>query len=181
MIQRVDLEWTNEEISPFTESIIVATLCGRVLLDHKQRPPSLSPQQQQTTMHHSNRHREPAYEFCRRHRSLNVLLTQHLKMLQMQFPSPMDHSDPTHIFIALAACVAIFMLYETIESNPLESSEVQAVKINEALLAEHKRLALDAVHELSVLIPALGQTNHFQVISILSPNSSSRACFREKQ
>lgn len=161
MIQRVDLEWPNDDISPFTESIIVATLCGRVL-EHKQRPGSLSPQQQ-PIMHHSDRHRDPALEFCRRHRSLNVLLTHHMKMLQMQFPSQMENTDPTHIFIALSVCVATFMLYETIESNPLASAGAQASKINETLLAEHKKLAFDAINELGVLIPALGQTNHFQV------------------
>lgn len=160
MIHRVDLEWPNENLSPFIESIIVATLCGRTL-EHQQRR-SVSLPQHHLMLHHPDRHRDSAYDFCRQHRSLSGLLIQHMKMLQVQLSSPMENPDPIYIFVALAVCMAIFMLYETIESNPL-GTETQATKAVDALLVEHKQHSLDAAYELGVLITALGQLNHFQV------------------
>lgn len=167
MMQRVDTEWPNESVSSFTESIIVATLCGRAL-NHKQRRSAVSPQQQQqqqqqhALINHFDRQTDPTYDFCRRHRSLSSLLSQHMKMLHFQSSLPMENPDPTHVFVALAICLAIFMLYETIESHP-RGADAQAAKFVENLLTEHKKLTLETVHELSALINALGQLNHFQV------------------
>ena len=139
-----DCERSSDNISLFTESIIVATICGRTL-EHKQRTRVVD-----------------QYEFCCQHQSLNALLIQRIKMLSMHVSSMSEHPDPMLIFVALMAYMVVFMLCETIESRPL-GTEAQVTQVIEALLMEHKQRSLDAVHELGMLTSTLRQLNHFQV------------------
>lgn len=143
MIPVIDLEWPDNDLSSFTETVIGATICGRVL-EHKQRPPA--------------RTRDTTYEFCRRHRSLNALLAQRIKMLRMH--ASLEYLDPNLTFTALAAHIAVLMLYDLIESKPF-GTEAQATQLTEALHTEHQQQSLDAVADTALLVAALGQ--HFQV------------------
>ncbi|MCJ1434874.1 hypothetical protein MMC27_004244 [Xylographa pallens] len=152
MIRVFDREWPDDDLSSFTETVIVATICGQVL-EHKQRPPSKTRDTTDTT-----------YEFCRRHRSLNALLAQRIKMLRMH--ASLEHLDPILTFTALAAYIAVLMLYDIIESKPL-GTEAQATQLTKALYTEHQQQSLDAVADIALLVPALGQ--HFQVPDIPSP------------
>ena len=129
---------------PFTQSIIVATMCGRSL-SLKQRFVS-----------------QPAYpdmvtEFYIRYQTLNSFLTARIKNLSMQISSTSEHPDALLLFLTLAAYMVVFMLYETIESIPLGTEE------SHTLLLGHEQRSLDAVHELNMLTSLLSQVNQFQV------------------
>ncbi|GFF27086.1 hypothetical protein IFM61606_09882 [Aspergillus udagawae] len=140
MIAVVDLEWPHKNLSPFTESVIGATICGRVL-EHKQKPPTRACQ-----------------EFCRQHRSLNALLAQRIKMLRIY--ASLEYPDPIIAFVALAAHIAVLMLYDLIESRPL-GTDAQGMQLTQALYTAHKQQSLDAVADMALLISVLGQ--HFQM------------------
>ncbi|KAL4802422.1 hypothetical protein BDV18DRAFT_163826 [Aspergillus unguis] len=133
-------EWTHNNLSPFAESIIGATMCGRVL-QHKQDPPA-----------------RPCEEFCRRHRTLNALLGQRIRMLRIY--ASLEYPDPIIAFVALAAQIDVLMLYDYIESKPLGTG-AEGTQLAQALREEHKQQALDAVNDISLLVAVLGQ--HFQL------------------
>ncbi|KAJ5675038.1 uncharacterized protein N7477_004972 [Penicillium maclennaniae] len=140
MIPVVGLELPHKNLSPFTESVIGAAICGRVL-EHKQKPPTRACQ-----------------EFCRRHRSLHALLAQRIRMLRVY--ASMEYPDPIIAFVALAAHIAVLMLYDLIKSRPL-GTDTQGTQLTQALYSEHKQQSLDAVGDTAVLIAVLGQ--HFQM------------------
>ena len=140
VIPVADLEWPPNQLSSFAESIIGATICGRVL-EHKQKPPT-----------------GPCPEFCRRHRALNALLAQRIKMLRVC--ASLEYPDPIVAFATLAAHIAVLMLYDLVESRPL-GTDAQGTQLTQALYTEHKQQALDAVADIALLITVLGQ--HFQV------------------
>jgi hypothetical protein len=146
MIRVINREWPYNGLSSFTETVIVATICGQVL-EQKQRPPNKTRDNTDTS-----------FEFCRRHRSLNALLAQRIKVLRMH--ASLEHLDPTLTFTALAAYVAVLMLYDIIESKPL-GTEAQATQLTKALHTEHQQHTLGAVSDIALLVGALGQ--HFQV------------------
>jgi hypothetical protein len=129
---------------PFTQSIIVATICGRAL-GLKQRFIS------------QQAHQDMITEFYLRYRTLNTFLTAQIKMLSMQISSTSEHPDALLLFLTLAAYMIVFMLYETIETIPLGTEE------SHTLLLGHEQRSRDAVHELDVLTSMLTQVNHFQV------------------
>ncbi|KAI0478561.1 putative Zn(II)2Cys6 transcription factor [Xylariaceae sp. FL0804] len=142
MVRAAELEWPDDDLSSFTETVIVANICGRVL-EHKQGPPPSS--------------RDATIEFCRRHRCMSVLLAQRITLLRMH--ASIEHLDPVLTFTALAAHTCVLMLYDIIESNPL-GTNAQAMQLAKALQAEYLQQALDAVADIPLLVVALGQ--HFQ-------------------
>ncbi|KAF2789165.1 hypothetical protein K505DRAFT_410481 [Melanomma pulvis-pyrius CBS 109.77] len=135
---------TDLTMCPFTQSIIVATMCGRAL-GLKQRFVSQQAYQDVIT------------EFYLRHRNLNTFLTARIKILSMQISSTSEHPDALLLFSTLAAYMIVFMLYETIETIPMGTEE------SHTLLLGHEQRSLDAVHELDVLTSMLTQVNHFQM------------------
>ncbi|KAI0849454.1 putative Zn(II)2Cys6 transcription factor [Daldinia vernicosa] len=142
MVRDADIERLDEDLSSFTETVIVAHICGRVL-EHKQRPLA--------------RTRDNNVEFCRRHRCINALLAQRVAMLRMH--ASVEHLDPVLTFTALAAHISVLMLYDFIESKPL-GTKAQATQLTKALHAEYQQQALDAVADIPPLVFALDQ--HFQ-------------------
>lgn len=140
VVPDVSVEWQHNTLSPFTECVIGATLCGRVL-QHKQNAPT-----------------SPCEEFCSRHRTLNALLAQRIRMLRIY--ASLEYPDPIIAFVALAAQIDVLMLYELIESKPLGTG-VEGTQLVQALHAEHQQQARDAVTDISLLVAVLGQ--HFQV------------------
>ncbi|RYC64333.1 hypothetical protein CHU98_g1865 [Xylaria longipes] len=145
-----------DSTSPFIQSIIAATVCGRVL-EHRHRSPVVH--KLHLNVRHPEHIRDIMYEFCNRHRSINALLAQHQTLLSMNNFS--EHPDPILIFVVLTEYMAVFMLYETIESKLL-GTEVQAKQVADALSAEQKQQLVDAVNDLSTLTTTLRQLNHFQ-------------------
>ena len=135
---------TEFSMCPFTQSIIVATMCGRAL-GLRQRFVS-----------------QPAYqdaitEFYHRYRTLNTFLAARIKNLTMQISSTSEHPGALLLFLTLASYMVLFMLYETIETIPLGTEE------SHTLLQGHDQRSLEAVHELNMLTSMLSHVNHFQV------------------
>jgi hypothetical protein len=137
-----DLEWADNDLSSFTETIISATLCGRVL-EHKQKRPAGA--------------RDSTYEFCRAHGSLNALLAQRIKVLLTH--TSIECLDPSLTFTALAGRIAVLLLYDLVQSKPL-GSEPQAAQLTRALHTEYQLQSMDAVSYIALLVATLGQ--HFQ-------------------
>lgn len=140
MISVADLDWSSNHLSPFAESVLGATICGRVL-EHKQKSPT-----------------RPCQEFCRQHRSLHALLAHRIRLLRIY--ASLEYPDPILTFVALAARVAVLMLYDLIESRPL-GDDAQGTQLTQALYTEHKQQSLDAVGDAALLVGLLGQ--HFQM------------------
>lgn len=134
------------DISPFTESIIIATICGRAL-----------GLKQTSAVAYADR--DIDQEFCRPHQSLNTLLALRTRTLWMQISSSFDHPDPMLIFVTLVAYMTTFMLCESVESMPVGTEEWHAI------LVESKQRSLEAAHELGMLTAVLAQLNYFQVSS----------------
>ncbi|KAH7383968.1 hypothetical protein BKA66DRAFT_463200 [Pyrenochaeta sp. MPI-SDFR-AT-0127] len=135
---------TDIAMCPFTQSIIVATICGRTLA-LKQRLVSQQAYQDVIT------------EFHLRHRNLNTFLTGRIKILSMQITSTSEHPDALLLFSTLAAYMITFMLFEMIEAIPLGTEEAHT------LLLGHEQRSLDAAQKLEVLISMLTQVNQFQM------------------
>ena len=142
VIPVVGLEWPHNNLSPFTECVIGATVCGRVL-EHRQKAPG-----------------RPDQEFCRQHRALQALLTQRIRMLRLY--ASLEYPDPILAFVALAAHISMLMLYDLVKSRPL-GTDTQATQLTQALYTEQKQQSLDAVADVALLISVLDQ--HFQVRS----------------
>ncbi|KAI0120151.1 fungal-specific transcription factor domain-containing protein, partial [Nemania sp. FL0031] len=156
-INAIENERQIDSTSPFTQSIIAATVCGRVL-EHRHQSP-VAHELHLNGRHPPERIRDAMYEFCNRHRSINALLAQHQKLLSVNNLS--EHPDPLLIFVALTEYMAVFMLYETIESKFL-GTEVQAKQVADALSSEQKQQLGEAVNDLTLLTTTLRQLNHFQ-------------------
>ena len=153
LINGVGSDWPSDTISNYTESIVVATMCGRTL-EHKQWPLRRHP-------HHVDQNWNATYEFCRGHQFLDTLLRQHVMTLSNNVLSTIEHPEPIIIFAALMAYMALFMLCETIETMSLEAEE-RGMQMADSLLVDHQQRCLDSVQQLRVLISMLGQLNHFQ-------------------
>nr|BDX35615.1 transcription factor StrO [Stachybotrys sp.] len=131
------------EISPFAESAIMATICGRVL----------------------NLKRQPVVEygtptaaqaFYMQHASINALLMTRLQMLTRLIASVQGHPDSMLVFLATSAYMTIFMLCETVESRPSSGDSPHTV------FTDNKQRSLDAARELGNLMAELAQLNYFE-------------------
>ncbi|KEY75043.1 hypothetical protein S7711_01377 [Stachybotrys chartarum IBT 7711] len=140
---------TGIDMSPFLESVVAATICGRVL-DHKSRIPA------------EYEHGGTVQEFWRQHQSLNTFLRARAQVLSLEISSTVRLPDSMIIFAALVANVTMLMLWEIVESKPRGLSAPQNV------LSEQRQALLTAVRELERLTHTVTQLNHFQVNSHIS-------------
>ncbi|ROW12013.1 hypothetical protein VPNG_05202 [Cytospora leucostoma] len=139
--------------SPFTASIVMATICGRAL-EHKH--------QSQVVVHYQDSELPlSTLEFFRRHQSLRLGFARHVKMLSAQITSMLDHLEPMLAFAAITAQTAVLMHCEIIETMTFKPGGL-GLEVADALLMDHKQRRLEAVHQLSILAARLRQTNHFQ-------------------
>ncbi|GAP88230.2 putative transcription fungi [Rosellinia necatrix] len=159
----------GRDSSPFIQSIVVATICGRIL-EHKQLPRERRQYSKQSTSEN---------EFFREHQALKELLTGHIKILSMSFTSMLEHPDPMLIFEALATQMAVLMLGETIETRRT-GTDTQSMQVAESLIMEHQQWSLEAVHKMSMLAATIGQINCFQAhpFTPIPFLVSSRFCLR---
>ncbi|KAI5918403.1 putative Zn(II)2Cys6 transcription factor [Camillea tinctor] len=149
----LDADYPCDNSSPFTTSIFIATLCGRAL-EHKHFLPYASQSQGIAT-----------YDYCHQFQSrqpLNALLSQHINLLSNHVSIASERPDPTLIFLALLAHMAVFILFETIESKLPQGAEAQSQE-TDALLVDYKQRSLNIVHNLEALTSILGNLNHFRV------------------
>lgn len=167
--------------SSFFESILVATLAGRIL-SHRQRS---AVEQSQTSG-------QVTQDFCRRHQWLDRILRSRIETLSLRTglgrgdgdnlgggggggddgddssggtgagaggggPHELPEADPTLILAAMTANMNALLLCETIESARALGGEE-----SHSLLVECNRRSLEATREMAALAAALGQFNHFQ-------------------
>ncbi|KAH7323179.1 fungal-specific transcription factor domain-containing protein [Stachybotrys elegans] len=92
---------------PFTESIIIATICGRTL-EQKQDPFQQFPDQD--------------------HQALRALLTHRINTLSVRMSSTSEHPDAMLLFVALTAYMVVFMLSDGTDTMPLCAELVDAVQ-----------------------------------------------------
>ncbi|KAJ4304916.1 hypothetical protein N0V90_000444 [Kalmusia sp. IMI 367209] len=130
---------------PFTQSIVVATICGRTL---SLRQRLLASQQDYQGL---------LPELTLRHWTLSAFLTARIKILSIQITSSSEHPDALLLFSTLAAYMILFMLYETVETTP------QGIDEARTLLLGNEQRSLEAARELETLVGVLTHVNHFQM------------------
>lgn len=119
--------------SPFTESIIFATIFKQVL-ENKQR--SAIPK---TGENNSRR------GFWDDHNSLRQALKIRGEALLLKYPASLSHSDPILLFTKMVAQVAMLQLYRTMESVLCEIGDSQNTILTlkcESLIATREILSL---------------------------------------
>ncbi|KFA71414.1 hypothetical protein S40288_04300 [Stachybotrys chartarum IBT 40288] len=136
---------SGEEISPFAESAIMATICGRVLT--LKRQPVLEYGTPSATQ-----------AFYLQHSSINTLLMTRLQMLTRAISSVKGHPDSMLVFLATSAYMMIFMLCETVESRPSSADSSHTV------FTDNRQRSLAAARELGNLMAELAQLNYFEVL-----------------
>ncbi|OKL55498.1 putative Transcription factor [Talaromyces atroroseus] len=143
-VQRVQMRFLSEEItaldptalSPFSECIILATICGRALL-HK---------------HCASVERvygHVSQDFWDRHCWIDNILTQRIKILNLKYPPASQNIDPMLIFTELVANTAVLFLYKIIDTMPCHTLE-SSVKF-----MEYKQRAKKAADEIVNITRAL--------------------------
>ncbi|EED22652.1 conserved hypothetical protein [Talaromyces stipitatus ATCC 10500] len=143
-VQRVQMGFLSEEItatiptimSPFTECIVLATICGRALL-HKH-----CASVERVYGHTSN-------DFWDRHHWIDNILTQRITMLSMKYPPASQNIDPMLIFTEMVANTAILFLYKIINLMPCQTIT------NSTNVIEYKKRAVKAAGEIVSITRAL--------------------------
>ena len=131
-------------MSPFAESVIMATICGRALGLKRQPVPESKDQ-------------NLALGLYRQHQSIYTLLIARFQTLSRHLSSAQGHPDSMSTFLAMTAYMAIFMLYEILETIHLGAA------LPESTIASNKQRLLDAAAELNTLISTMAQLNYFEV------------------
>ncbi|KAE8148526.1 fungal-specific transcription factor domain-containing protein [Aspergillus avenaceus] len=131
--------------SPFTESVMVATVCGRALIHHYQ------------AMVESN-YNTAIRNFHDRHEWIHSTLKHRLDILAGHTPTIAENSDPLLLFTCMLAQTTVLYLYHTIELSAYEMSDMGL-----AAVAEYEEVALLAAQEMVQLTRTLSQTNSFKI------------------
>ncbi|KAF6222870.1 hypothetical protein HO133_000921 [Letharia lupina] len=134
----------QDSVPPFTECIILATICGRSV-SHKQR------------MTVEGVYGASTQDSLDRHQWLNTILAARIQVLSLSCPSTSESVDPILIFANLLAQATVLYLYKIIEPVVLEKDE------NQGMMAQYEQQSLTAAEETSHLTKMLAQLNHFQV------------------
>ena len=133
-------------LSPFTESIILATICGRAL-SHKQ--------QSAVEQVYNN----IAPHFWDRHEWLDTILKTRAGILILNYPSSTQHSDCMLLFTNMVAQTTVLYLCKVMESMSWETDEYRSA------IAEFKQRSLQAAQEIVNLTRSLSHLSYFKVIS----------------
>lgn len=130
--------------SPFTESIILATICGR----------ALSHRQQSVVEHvYSN----VPQHFWDRHEWLDTILKTRTKILRMNYPPPSQHADCMLLFTSMVAQMTVLYLCKVMVSMSWETDEYRSA------IAEFKHRSLQAAQEIVNLTRSLSHLSYFKV------------------
>ncbi|MCJ1378977.1 hypothetical protein MMC17_002076 [Xylographa soralifera] len=121
------------ERSPFTESIILASVC-RYLAVHRQQSATEGAQGTTTLQ-----------AFWDRHNWLSEMLKSRTGPLALDYPTSLQHSDPMLLFTSMTAHALVLCLCTILEAAPCETADHQnavAAFRHRALLAARRILAL---------------------------------------
>ena len=135
-------------LSLFTKSIVIATICGRTMA-HQQQSNVECVYQNVTE------------DFWNRHHWLDTMLTQQELIISIEFPSALEHVDPTMLFIDMMVHTTVLYLHNIVESMPWKGDEYQ-----EPVL-EYQRRTLTAVVRINTLTKSLSQLSCFKVSLLL--------------
>ncbi|KAK8070393.1 fungal-specific transcription factor domain-containing protein [Apiospora hydei] len=131
--------------SPLVECIFAASLCGRNVT-HKQR-----------SLVEQCRGEVVTEDFCRRHQSLDALLTSRIKSLGAACGQDFSLlTDPSLIFAALVAHMNVLFLREVIDSMMLET------EMSHALRTQQEQKAFLAAEQMGKLATAVSNLDRFQ-------------------
>ena len=140
--------------SPFTESIISATICGRTL-SHRQ----------QSVVEHVYSHVPQL--FWERHEWLySMLRTRHDRFLQ-QYPTAMQHTNCMLLFTNMMTQTTVLYLCKIIESIPWQTNEYRGT------ISDFNQRSLLAAKEIISLTRSLSHLSYFKVSASSSLSSSS--------
>ncbi|KAL4915419.1 fungal-specific transcription factor domain-containing protein [Aspergillus aurantiobrunneus] len=128
--------------SPFTEQVIMATICGRALVHHHQ---ALVEGNYASSIHN----------FHDRHNWIHGTLVQRLEILS---PSRADANNPLLLFARMLGQTTILYLYRALE---LSAYEFDTMGI--ASLIEYDQIAVLAAQEMVSLTHQLSQLNSFKI------------------
>jgi len=134
---------SNAILSPFTECIILATICGRSIA-HRQ----------QSTVERVYGHVSQA--IWDQHRWLDTMLTQRINILALQYPSISEHVDPMLLFAHMVAQSVILHMYRIIQPMSQEGNDYQVIVV------EYQNRAIAAAHEIVLLTQYLSQLGHIK-------------------
>jgi hypothetical protein len=152
----VDEQQQQGSLSPFTESIILATICGRAL-SHRQ----------QTSVERS--YSNVPQHFWGRHEWLDEMLRTRVKTLIQHDPTAVQHSDPLLLFTNMVAQANVLYLCKVMDSMSWESTEYWKASV------DFKQRALLAAKEIVVLSRSLARLSYFKVLLFLPSISLNKA------
>lgn len=141
-------------VSPFTESIILATICGRTL-SHRQ----------QSVVEHVYNH--VPQHFWERHEWLYAMLKTRCDNFVLQYPSAVQHTNCMLLFTNMMAQTTVLYLCRVLESITWVTDEYRSA------IADFKQTSLLAAKEIVSLTRSLPHLSYFKVISTISIALSS--------
>ncbi len=131
-------------LSPFTESIFLATICGR----------ALSHRQQSAVEHvYSN----VPQHFWDRHVWLDTILRTRADILLLNYPPSSQHADCMLLFTNMVAQTTVLYLCKVMESMSWETDEYRNT------IQEFKQRSLLAAQEIVHLTRSLANLSYFKV------------------
>lgn len=135
--------------SPFNESVILATICGRSLFQGQQYKVRCA-------------YGDVAPYWADQHQWLDSILTSRLQILSQYYPSPTEVYDPMLLFTNIMAQATIIYLCQCMESV------LPNIDNGRTLAIEYQQRALAAAERTISLATALVEFNSFKASSVFS-------------
>lgn len=136
-------------LTPFTEFIVLATICGRAL-SHRQ----------QSNVEHI--YGDVSQDCWDRHQWIEAILTERIEVLSLTGAATSESADPMLEFTSVVAQTTVLYLYDIAKSLPCK--EYEHLKI----LAVYESRALSAARQITHIAQAFQQLNYFKVSPLLS-------------
>lgn len=142
---------TDDKItrSPFTEMIILATICGRILAHRQQAVVE-------------NVYNSMPQDFRDRHSWLNKMLETRIDLLVKNYSSPFD-SDCLLLFTKMLAQATVLYLCKSMEMMKWDTEE------GKATVSAYKQRSLRASQQIVSLSQSLAELSFLKVSAIASP------------
>jgi hypothetical protein len=141
-------------LSSFTESIVLATICGR----------SLSHRQQCTV---ERVYGNISQDFWSRHQWLDSILSQKIQVLSLTEAYPCEVLDPIPLFTNMTAQATVLSLRKAIRSVQWNSDDYRTI------INDYEARALLAAQQIVALSEALAHLSYFKASVSKSASSSS--------
>lgn len=130
-------------LTSFTESIVLATICGRAL-SHRQ----------QSTVEYI--YGDVSQDCWDRHQWIEAILTERLQVLSITGAAGSELADPLLEFANVMAQTTVLYLYNIAESLPYKQNETCII------LTLYENRALSAARQITHITQAFPQLNYFK-------------------